>query len=229
MSLLLFFFVFLFLLVPFILPFVLLVLLLLFLAFLLLLFLAPLASGPRTFAAVAVAIAIAVVLTVLGGPLANTRCLHLVRSLSLCRTSFVLHLQEALRALLLLSPNPDALFHKRLVYIQQLNVEDQVGSRRDGRRPPLSAVCQIGGDEHTLTRTLRHGADSLLPAFDDLAHANCERHREAVLTRTVKLLSDFPTRCDQPSGVVHHDLVTALGRAWARALCERFQHGDRHN
>lgn len=62
-----------------------------------------------------------------------------------------------------------------------LDVEDQVGVGWDVRGSTLLAVCKRGGDRQATLTTSGHAGNTNVPALDDLADAELEGERLALL------------------------------------------------
>jgi hypothetical protein len=72
--------------------------------------------------------------------------------------------------------------YKRLVDGNALDVEDELRVGGDaGYR--LAAVCELGGDAETTLAAGLHAEDADVPALDDLADAELEAERLALLVR----------------------------------------------
>ena len=68
----------------------------------------------------------------------------------------------------------------RLLDLEKLNVERQLAvARNAGER--LRAVCELGGDRQTTLATNAHADDTDVPSLDDLAFADLEGERLALL------------------------------------------------
>src|SRR5690242_4333394 len=65
-----------------------------------------------------------------------------------------------------------------LLHVEQLDVEDQVGIRRD-RAAAFRAIAQRGGNDERALAAHLHAGDALIPAGDDHAAAELERERLA--------------------------------------------------
>jgi len=70
---------------------------------------------------------------------------------------------------------------QRLADRDALDVEDQVRVRGNVRGSTTLAVRKSGGDGETTLATGCHASDTDVPALDDLANAELERERLALL------------------------------------------------
>jgi hypothetical protein len=113
--------------------------------------------------------------------------------------------------------------------VQQLDIEDENGARRYGRRSTGGPVAEIGGDNELAAPADFHARYSFVPARNDLPSAQGEAERLVTIPAAVEL---FPVR--QPSGVVHrhgairgglgavslhHVLITETGRCLCQSGC----------
>ena len=68
----------------------------------------------------------------------------------------------------------------RLLDLEELDVEDERAVRRDAGNGP-AAVGEVGGDGKAALTTDGHADDANVPALDDLALADLEGKRRALL------------------------------------------------
>src|SRR6187200_1163019 len=113
----------------------------------------------------------------------------------------------------------DVLRARRLSDVQQFDLEEKRGVRRDHAACALAAVAHLRRDRQRAFAADFHSGDSLIPALDDLPGTKSKRERLVAIARAVEFLSLVIAArlVIQPSGVVHRDLtsrdrlVTAAG------------------
>src|SRR5699024_12400304 len=104
-------------------------------------------------------------------------------------------------------PPPPRWSCSALVHRHQVAHEDQRLFRREHRRGALGAVAERAGDVETAAAADLHALHALVPAGDDLAHAEPEAQRLAAVPGGVELLAGGVG----DAHVVHVDDVAAAG------------------
>src|SRR5690349_17729043 len=91
-------------------------------------------------------------------------------------------------------------------HLQQFDVEDQRGVRRDYARGAAGAVTEGGGDGERAAAAHLHGRDPLIPALDHLALADGEGEGFVAVARAIELLAVL-----ERARVVHRAHLARLG------------------
>src|SRR5438067_12041770 len=86
---------------------------------------------------------------------------------------------------------------ERLLYVEQLDLEDQRRVRRDHATSTARAVAERRRDRQPADATDLHALDAFVPALDHPATAKRERERLAAILRAIELLA-----VGQPARVV---------------------------
>src|SRR5580704_1136024 len=73
--------------------------------------------------------------------------------------------------------------------VEELDVEDQRGIRRDDAAGAAGAVAELGGNDQRALAADLHGRDAFVPAANDLADADLERERLVAIDRGVEFLA----------------------------------------
>jgi hypothetical protein len=113
-----------------------------------------------------------------------------------------------------------------LLDLQQLNLKQQRGVRRDVPRREATCAVRVVWRHQQLRRLARlHLQHALIPAADDLADAHVERKGLVVVVRR----PEFLPAVGEVSGAVHRDCLPGLrAGATARLLhCTRDAHSER--
>src|SRR6266700_1391793 len=75
------------------------------------------------------------------------------------------------------------------LHVEQFDVEDQRGIRRDDAARAARAIAELGRDDEGALAADLHGGDALIPTADDLTLADGKLERLTAVERTVELLA----------------------------------------
>src|SRR6202035_528010 len=114
--------------------------------------------------------------------------------------------------------------------VEELDVEDQRGVRRNDAAGAAGAVAELGRNDQRALAADLHGRDAFVPAANDLADADLERERLVAIDRRVEFLA-LGGVVIKPAGVMHDAGLAGFRRgAGAGMGVDDFQSGRRgHN
>src|SRR6202035_1256061 len=111
--------------------------------------------------------------------------------------------------------------------VEELDVEDQRGVRRNDAAGAAAAVAELGRNDQRALAADLHGRDAFVPAANDLADADLERERLIAIDRRVEFLA-LGGVLIKPPGVMHDAGLAGLRRgAGAGMGVDDFQSGGR--